>query len=272
MAHYEAPWACAPVWQTPDPCIVVTLPNGLELMAGGGSDAEFTLSSWDGWTNGPDVRGGATTRESADGGVRGDVYLSGRNLVFEGLIKGRSGNHLWELQEELGSVLTRERWGTLRVDEEHLGLSRQIEVARGARPTITPLTQQIARYQVQFQSHSPLRVGVDEQSATLTPGTGVQVQNIGTMPANLYATLHGPLTNPSVTAGSSTWAYQSTIPAGERRTVDFTRRRVVDPETGTPYRLLATHGWPSIPPGESLLSLGGTGTGRGEFSWRSTWA
>lgn len=272
MAHYEAPWACAPVWQTPDPCIVVTLPNGLELMAGGGSGAEFTLSSWDGWTNGPDVRGGATAWESADGGIAGDVYLSGRNLVFEGLIKGRSGSHLWELQEELGSVLTRERWGTLRVDEEHLGLSRQIEVARGGRPTITPLTQQVARYQVQFQSYSPLRVGVDEQSATITPGAGTQVRNIGTMDANLYATLYGPLTDPAVTAGDTTWRYQSTIPAGERRVVDFTRRRVVDPETGANSRLLATHGWPSIPPGESRLSLGGTGTGRGEFSWRSTWA
>ena len=272
MSHYGEPWNCPPVWSVPDPCIAVTLPGGLELLAGGGSGAEFTLSSWDGWTTGPDVRGGATTRDTADGGIAGDVYLAGRNLVFEGLIKGRSGNHLWELQEELGSVLTRERWGTLRVDEDHLGLSRQIEVARGGRPTITPLTQQVARYQVQFQSYSPLRVGVDEQSATVTPGSGTQIRNIGNMDAGLSAILFGPLTNPTVTIGSVTWQYQATIPAGERRVVDFARRRVVDPDTGVPSRILATHGWPSVPPGESRLSLGGSGTGRAEFSWRSSWA
>lgn len=270
--HYEDPWACTPIWQAPDPCIVVTLPNGLELVAARGQGVEFTLSSWDGWTNGPDVRGGPVTWESADGGVRGDVFLSGLNLVFEGLIKGRSGNHLWELQEELGSILTQQRWGVLRVDEEHLELSRQIEVARGGRPTITPLTREVARYQVQFQSHSPFRLGVDEQSATVTPGSGMQIRNIGTMDAGLSAILFGPLTNPTVTIGSVTWQYQATIPAGERRVVDFARRRVVDPDTGVPSRILATHGWPSVPPGESRLTLGGSGTGRAEFSWRSTWA
>lgn len=272
MAHYYDSWSCTPIWQVPDSCIVVTLPNGLELMAAQGKGVEFSLSSWDGWTNGPDVRGGAEPWESADGGVRGDVFLSGLNLVFEGLIKGRSGNHLWELQEELGSVLTQQRWGTLRVDEEHLGLSRQIEVARGGRPTITPLTRRLARYQVQFQSHSPFRLGVDQQSAALAPGEGSQIQNIGTMEADLHGTLYGPLVEPAVTVGNTTWKYQSTIPAGERRVVDFSRRRVVDPATGTPSRIFATHGWPSVPPGESRLAMGGSGTGRGEFSWRSTWA
>ena len=271
MAHYEAPWAYAPVWQTPDPCIVVTLPNGLELMAGGGSGAEFTLSSWDGWTNGPDVRGGATAWESADGGVSGDVYLSGRNLVFEGLIKGQSGNHLWELQEELGSVLTQERWGTLRVDEQHLRLSRQIEVARGGRPTITPLTQQVARYQVQFQSASHLRTDVDVQSVVV-PAGGVDVRNIGNAPALLTVRLVGPITNPRVYWAGGRWRYNGTIASGQTVEVDMERRTVLDAETGESLRRNADGVWRSLPPGETTLYRLGEGAGSITASWRSSWA
>lgn len=271
MAHYEAPWACAPVWQTPDPCIVVTLPNGLELMAGGGSGAEFTLSSWDGWTNGPDVRGGATAWESADGGIAGDVYLTGRNLVFEGLIKGRSGNHLWELQEELGSVLTRERWGTLRVDEQHLRLSRQIEVARGGRPTITPLTQQVARYQVQFQSASHLRTDVDPQEVTV-PAGGVDVRNIGNAPALVTARLVGPLTNPGLSWPGGSWSYQGSVASGQTILVEMWRRRVVDEATATHSRTRAQGSWLAVPPGTTSIKRTGSGSGRVELEWRSSWA
>ena len=270
MSHYGEPWNCPPVWSVPDPCIAVTLPGGLELLAGGGSGSEFTLASWDGWTNGPEVRGGGVEWEHGDGGVPGDVHLSGRNLAFEGLIKGRSANHLWELQEELGSVLTRQRWGVLRVDEEHLGLSRQVEVARGGRPTITPLSRTVARYSVQFQSASHLRLGVDEQSATITTG-GTALQNIGNANSFPVVSLVGPLTNPGLSWPGGAWTYGATIPSGTTITVDMHRRTVRNRATTAHSRNLASGSWLALPPGTTQVSRTGSGAGRIELDWRSSW-
>ena len=270
MSHYGEPWNCPPVWSVPDPCIAVTLPGGLELLAGGGSGSEFTLASWDGWTNGPEVRGGGMEWEHGDGGVPGDIHLAGLNLAFEGLIKGRSANHLWELQEELGSVLTRQRWGVLRVDEEHLGLSRQVEVARGGRPTITPLSRTVARYSVQLQSASPLKVDVDEQSATITTA-GTPMQNIGNANSFPVVSLVGPLTSPGLSWPGGAWSYSGTIPSGTTITVDMAQRMVRNTTTTAFTRNLAAGTWLAVPPGGVLVARTGSGSGSITARWRSAW-
>ena len=272
MLHYGEPWNCPPVWSVPDPCIAVTLPGGLELLAGGGSGSEFTLASWDGWTNGPEVRGGGVEWEHGDGGVPGDVHLSGRNLAFEGLIKGRSANHLWELQEELGSVLTRQRWGVLRVDEEHLGLSRQVEVARGGRPTITPLSRTVARYSVQLQSASPLKVDVDQQSATITT-SGVTLSNKGNADAYPVVSLVGPLTNPAIVWPGGLWQYNLSVPAGTTLTVEMDRKRVRNLATTEHSRnnVSGSHNWLALPPGDTVVTRTGAGSGTITAKWRSAW-
>ena len=270
MSHYGEPWNCPPVWSVPDPCIAVTLPGGLELLAGGGSGSEFTLASWDGWTNGPEVRGGVVEWEHGDGGIQGDIHLSGLNLAFEGLIKGRSANHLWELQEDLGSVLTRQRWGVLRVDEEHLGLSRQVEVARGGRPTITPLSRTVARYSVQFQSASHLRLGVDEQSATFTTA-GTAMQNIGNANAFPVVSLVGPLTSPGLTWPGGSWVYNETIPSGTTITVEMDRRRVRNLANAVHSRNVVSGKWLGLPPGTTTVKRTGTGSGSITAKWRSAW-
>lgn len=271
MPHLDDLFSCSPVWQVPDPCIVVELPNGIELMGQTHRGVEYTLSSWDGWTNGPEVRGGADVWENADGGTPGDVYLSGLNLAFEGLIRGRSATHLQELQAELGSLLTRERWGTLRVHEDHLGLSRQVDVARGGRPTITPLSQKVARYSVQLQSASPYRLDVDLQSAVVTTG-GTALLNIGNVPAALTLHLAGPLTNPGISWPGGAWQYSGSIGTNNMISVDLERRVVRNPATTVHSRRLASGSWLSLPPGTTTVARTGTGNGTITARWRSSWA
>lgn len=271
MSHWDESW-CPPIWRAPDPCVVVTLPGGIELVSEEGpTAAEFNLSSWDGWTNGPDVRGGGVEWEAADGGVSGDVYLAGLSLMFEGMIVASSASRLWELQEELGSILTRDRWGWLRVDEEHLGLSRQVWVARGGRPTLTPLTDRIARYSVQFQSPSPYRLGVDLQTATI-PSGGVNLQNLGNQDAALRVDLVGPLTNPGLSWPGGAWQYSGSVPSGTTLQVDMERRTVWNPASSAHSRNLAAGTWFLLPPGTTRVSRTGSGSGTIKARWRSTWA
>lgn len=271
MSHWVEPFWCPPIWRVPDPCVVVTLPGGLELMSeAGASQAELSLSSWDGWTNGPEVRGGGVDWEAADGGVEGDVFLAGLSLAFEGLIVADSASRLWELQEQVGSILTRDRWGTLRVDEEHLGLSRQVRVARGGRPTITPLSDRIARYAVQFQSPSPFRVDVERQSAVVSTG-GTPVSNLGNHDAAVTAVMKGPLTNPGLSWDGKYWKYTGSIASGKTINVDMRSQVVRDPATTVHSANLASGDWLAIPPGGTKVSRTGAGSGSITLGWGSTW-
>ena len=271
MLHFDNPWSCEQAWRVPDPCVVVTLPGGVELIAdAAGGRAEYTLSAWDGWVNGPEVTGGPVPWGTADGGVWGDLHFSGLNLQFEGMIVGRSANDYAELQAELGSILTNPRRGVLRVDEEHLGLSRQIEVARGGRPTITQLTDRIGRYSVQLQSASAFKVGVDQQSATVTTA-GVPLRNVGTADAHPVAFLVGPLTSPGLSWPGGAWSYSGTVPSGTTITVDMARRTVRNLATAVHSRNLAAGSWLALPPGDTLVKRTGSGSGRIEAEWRSAW-
>jgi hypothetical protein len=265
--------ACTPWLPAPDPCVLVTLPGGVELAADPGrSGAEYTLAAWSGWDEGTEVTGGATPWGTADGGVPGDVYLQGRNLSFSGLIVGRSPQHYWGLRQELGAVLTNGRWGVLRVDEDHLGLSRQVTVARGGRPVLgPPLSDRVGEYQVQFQSADSLRTDVDLQTVTVPTG-GVDLGNIGNMPSQVSALLVGPLANPGLSWAGGAWTYQGSVASGQRILVQMWRRRVVDLATASHSRTRAQGSWLYVQPGGMRVSRTGTGSGRIELEWRSSWS
>lgn len=271
MLHFDDPWSCEPSWRRPDPCVVVTLPGGIELMAdAAGGRSDYTLGAWDGWVNGPELRGGSVPWADADGGAWGDLHFSGLNLQFEGMIEGRSANDYAELQAELGSILTNPRLGVLQVDEEHLGLSRQVEVARGGRPTITQLTDRIGRYSVQLQSVSPLRVDVGEQSVAVT-AAGTAMQNIGNANSFPVVSLVGPLTNPGLTWPGGAWTYNATIPSGTTITVEMDRRRVRNFATTAHSRNVVSGSWLALPPGTTTVKRTGTGSGSITAKWRSAW-
>lgn len=271
MLHFDDPWSCEQSWRVPDPCVIVTLPGGIELVAdAAGGRAEYTLGAWDGWVNGPEVRGGSVEWDTADGGVWDDLHFSGLNLQFEGMIVGRSANDYAELQAELGSILTNPRRGVLRVDEEHLGLSRQIEVARGGRPALTQLTDRIGRYSVQLQSASPLKLGVDQQTATITTA-GVPLRNIGNANSYPVVSLVGPLTNPGLSWPGGSWTYNASIPSGTTITVEMDRRRVRNLANTIHSRNVVSGSWLGLPPGDTLVRRTGTGSGRIDVRWRSAW-
>lgn len=271
MLHFDDPWSCEQSWRRPDPCVVVTLPGGIELTADpAGGRAEYTLGAWDGWVNGPELTGGAVPWADADGGVWGDLYFPGLSMQFEGMIVGRSANDYAELQAELGAVLTNPRLGLLRVDEEHLGLSRQVEVARGGRPTITQLTDRIGRYSVQLQSASPLKVDVGQQTATITTA-GVVLRNIGTANAHPVVSLVGPLTSPGLSWPGGSWVYNGSIPSGTTITVEMDRRRVRNLATTAHSRNVVSGSWLGLPPGDTTVRRTGTGSGSITARWRSAW-
>lgn len=268
MSESCAPWG--PIFE-PDPCIVVTLPGGLELHAGPPKRGDLlTLDQWEGWAGGPEFDGGRVPWEVADGGFRGDVWARGRNLMFRGLILADSPEEFAETQEQLSSVLTRARWGTLRVDEDHLGLARQMTVARTGPASINQLTDRTGQYAIGFQSADPWRLSVDAVSVEI--GASSPLQNLGNQDAAVSVQLVGPLTDPGISWPGGYWRYSGTVASGRTISVDMERRVVRDPATAIHSRNRAAGTWLSLPPGTTTVSRTGTGSGVVRLTWRHTWS
>ncbi|MGY5764991.1 hypothetical protein ACXET9_07320 [Brachybacterium sp. DNPG3] len=269
-----APFAPAtfPSWTVPDPDVVVELPGGLELVSGSSRSAPLSLAEWDGWDNGARVKSSQGSWDDDDGGWETPMLFDGRDLTFSGRIRGQNPRHMWLLKEKLAAVGIAPRWGTIIVREQHLGLSRQVRAKRAAKPVITPLSDRIAAYQLQFETADWRRLSTDARSVTIT-SAGVALENLGTAPAKLTVTLTGPLTNPAGLAwDDGAWQYGAVVPAGETRTVDFERRRVSNLATTLHSRIDAAGTWLSLPP-ESTTVIRRTGGGTGTISaaWRSSW-
>jgi hypothetical protein len=254
----------------PPPCVKVSL-QGLDFVSGSRERDRITIAGWDGWTNGTSRTGGPVAWEHADAGVKADVFEESRRITLEGLIIERTPVALWERMEELGAILTRPRWAQLVVEEEHLGLVRQIEVTRLQKPMITPRSSRLAAYTLELEAAGFLRQDVESQTATLT-AAGVDVRNLGTAPAPTSAQLVGPLTNPGITWPGGAWTYTGTIASGTTINVDMDRRVVRNPATTGHSRQLVSGSWLAIPPGTTRLTRTGSGSGRVSVTWRSSWS
>lgn len=269
---YPARGYCAPVYRTPAPHVRVTL-QGLAMESSDRRHGDFlSLSSWSGWTNGPAATGGPVPYERADGGLEGEVYLAGRRINLGGLIQAQTPRGLWELMERVGSLLTAPRWDWLVVEEPHLGLSRQLRVARIAEAMLTPLTETLATFTLDLESTSAARLAVAESTLVLSPGGSGAISNAGTYPADLTLELVGPLTNPGFTWGARGWSYAGTIASGTRIAVNMTTREVKNPATGVLMRKNASGEWIKAQPGTRNVTMTGAGSGSATWSWRSAWS
>lgn len=256
------------VLDPPSACITVTL-QGLTAVSDG--PGALGLTGWDGWTEAPDYRGGPVAHETADGGLEGEVIAGGREITLEGFAHHRNHRELEENIASLGTVLSSPRWDWLRVDEEELGLSRMIHVCRLSRPQITRTGPTSAVWTLRLASASAVRLDTTPSYASLTPGTSRVLTNAGSAPADLTAMIYGPVTDLKIAWPGGSWTYKGTVPSGVLRQVDFTRRIVRDPGTSLMSRTQVSGTWPRLAPGDTTFTCTGTGAGRIDFGWRSTW-
>lgn len=237
--------------------------------------SRISLAELDGWTNGSTARGGPVPNEYGPGGTWGMVFPEGRRLRLGGMIHGATQRDLWRQMEDLGSVLTAPVRDWLRVDEEHLGMSRQIEVTRLERPLITPLSQKHASYTLTVESATFPRLGTEENVTSIPVGGSAAAVNVGNHDTVLEAMFYGPLLSPRLRFGGAepgTWRYGANIGVGQRLQVEFDRRIVRNPGTQGHSRVYASGDWPALVPGQTTFWLEGSGSGRVELRWRSAWS
>lgn len=255
---------------TPEPCTIVTL-DDIDMVSSGAGLYGLT-SPMEGWANSGTGSGGPVSWGTADGGVMGDNHFQGRAITIEGDIDAPNHAEFAKAVEELGSVLTYPRTTILRVDEFlHLGLVRQIEVTRTRPVQISALGDSHGIFTIQLEAADFLRTDVDAQTVTIPTG-GVDLLNYGNAPAQVTARLVGPLTNPGLSWPGGAWRYTGTVPSGQTLTVDMHRRTVRNLGTAAHSRNLAAGTWLSLAPGTTRVARTGTGGGRVELEWRSSWA
>lgn len=263
-------FGCQPV----PSCVTIEL-DGIEFTGTAPAGSGYGLTGWSGWDTSAETRGGEQEYETADGGYETPVYLASREITLEGRIVARSMAERNRMRGELGRILAVNRRAPMVVAEDYEGLERQADVRRVGRVMLTNDTPKTAIFTLQLKAAAAVRVDASESSVTLTPGEGAQLlTNEGDYPANLRATLNGPLTDPIIANGkvsSDWWKYSGTIPADQVRVVDFTRRTVTDGRTATQYRRLVSGVWPKVEPDGQTRKLIAAGSGSATLTWRSTW-
>lgn len=117
-------------------------------------------------------------------------------------------------------------------------------------------------FTIPFKSSDPFMVGSFERQHI---GSGV-LTNEGTFEAPVKIEIIGPVTNPSVTIGSSTLTWTGTVGVGNKLEIDTERMTV----TFNGVNALANYegGFPKLQPGGTEVTVsGGTIT----FTWRGRW-
>ena len=251
-------------------CLSVSI-QGVTLVAEGSS--LFGLSDWDGWGGGGSTVGGVEDYPDRDGGFPTEVVYSGREITLEGTIAAGSHEEFAAARERMEKLLTNPREDWLRVQENHMGLGRQILVHRARPAMVTPLSDRAGKYTLSLRSATYPRLAVEESELALRPGESGRQENVGDYPANMSVFLNGPLTNPRLTWSSQFWwQFNGTIPSGETRVVDMTRRMIRNPAAGTRLDLAGTGTWPKVDPGYRTVAMSGSGSGSARLVWRSSWA
>lgn len=257
------------VLERPDPCIRVSI-QGLEMASY--RHRPVRLTGWQGWTEGPDQRGGPVSHETADGGIQGQVYADGREITLEGSVIVGTHAELEEHLDALRAVLRGQRWDWLRVEERHLGVERMVSVARLARPLINRTGPTSAVFTLRLAAAGSRLLDQAASLVTLRDGETRELVNVGDAPADLSAMIYGPFTGDvTLSWPGGAWTLKGGLPDGARRAVDFPRRIVRDPATSVLWRLSASGAWPSLPPGRTEFTVTGAGGGHIDIGWRSSW-
>lgn len=267
-----------PVWETgrfwtPDANVsrVVARLGGLEWQGRYGQGTPFVLRSLSGWWTGGSWSGGVVPWENADGGVEGDVIAGGRTVSMRMLIFTDHGADQMEALDDLAGVWADTRWHTLEVEEQDRGIARQLRVSPVDLGDPQLISDTVASTTWTLSSADRRLLSPTGETATVTAG-GVDLRNTGNARADLTVRLVGPLSNPGLSWPGGSWRLNASVGAGSSFVVDMARRVVRNPATGTHARQHASGTWWSLPPGVTRVSRTGSGTGRVEASWRSSWA
>ena len=274
------PYPCYPdmsPMHVPVECVTIDLQD-ITIHGGEWPGASYGLSDWDGWDNGVDAVGGPVAYPSDDGGIETVVAMKPRTITLEGDITARDWGELQRMIDRMGKVLTRPRWDwmtvTARALDGGIGLERMIRVCRLVRPKITPTTPTSAVFTLELQAADWRKVDTVQSTQSIRNGQTKSLANDGDEDADLFCTLAGPMTNPTLTWPGGSWQLMATIGAGETRTV--TSRSVRDPATSAAYLHKVVGVWPSVPSessvGVAFSCTGATSATEVKLSWRSTWS
>lgn len=251
-------------------CLEVSL-QGVTMHGEG--DSLYGVTSLDGWAGGAASRGGVEEYPDTDGGFPTDVTYTGREITVEGEILAPSHDALWKAREELETLLTSPREDWLRVRDSLTAPERQILVHRPRPVQVSLFGDRYGIFTLSLRSATYPRLAVEESELVLRPGGSGRQENVGDYPAAMSVFLTGPLTNPRLTWSSMFWwQFNGTIPSGETRVVDMTRRMIRNPAAGTRLDLAGTGTWPKVDPGYRTVVMSGTGSGSARLVWRSSWA
>ncbi len=274
--------------------------GGLSFATAPGLTDEFGCRWWltdlTGWYDSPGVRANPQPRPGRDGSWDVSPTLDGAAYAVRASVQAPDRGLLQAALDRARAVLTgAERFGTLVVDEDERGLSRQASVRLGGQTlaakrsgldgdvSLSLYAKDARRYSTEPHTASTTRY-VPAAGATfpvsfpvgfggLGSGGRLQVVNAGTVDTPCVVYWFGDLTNPRVTAveQNRTVAARIALALGQTLVVDSAVPSVL---LGTSSRrqTLSAAQFFNLPPGWSTLFFDAdSGSGSMQVQWRDAW-
>lgn len=261
------------------------------------NECEWILTELDGWFGDVDVRSAPIDSDTTDGTIDGLTTRGARIVTVGGSVRAPDRGSLMAAMDSLAGVLAgRSRVGTLVVNEEARGLSRQAAVRLDSATKIKIADRLRAEWSVVLYAPDPVRYGVDLREASTVryvpgglfhvpihvpihfgpPGSAgfLNIYNVGNQDVWPVLRMQGPLVNPSVrlVGGAALTAY-ITLNVGEQLIIDTKAHTVMLGQSSRRGFLSFDSQWYSVPPGSSQLFFSAdSGAGTMTAQWRDAWA
>lgn len=231
------------------------------------------LEDWSGWVGGWSIETATEQSPTGDGVLAGSGTHGARTITLTGMVladyRHASTTVVHEAGDQIAAILSGEtRKAPLRVTEHMLGLTRECDVRLAQAPDYTMHSPNAATWTLYLVADDPLRYGTETQRLTL--GKATTVTNGGRVLSRPLIDIHGPITNPTITAGGNALTAVVTVAAGEKVTLD-TRRRVLLNSSGRKMWDAVTGYWHHLRPGDTSVTLSGSGTGYAVVRRASAW-
>lgn len=237
--------------------------------------AEYTVSTWDGWRERPDVKRDAIRRERADGDFPTPWQYEARYITLGGMIFAKSHEQMHHIEEQLnGLCATQREWLTI---QGH-GPTASALVEPDGKPILKQITDTVLEFVLYFKANDPRKTGAlhrDEIGSGWTShsqlGNYPATPRIRVSPANAPG---GYVIEARSGGELFRWEYTSGAWFLEDHHIDMaTGKHFVD-DTEQPSRLGRAEIW-GVPPTQEvtvrLFPINSADSLTGELVYRDTW-
>lgn len=237
--------------------------------------AEYTVSTWDGWRERPDVKRDPISRERADGDFPTPWQYEARYITLGGMIFAKSHEQMHHIEEQLnGLCATQREWLTI---QGH-GPTASALVEPDGKPILKQITDTVLEFVLYFKANDPRKTGaLYRNPISRTTTVHSQIGNYPVAPELRIKAFNAPsgfAIEAAYDGITRRWEYVTGAWSSQDHVIDMATGKHFANGVERANRLGQADLW-NIPPRTEvavrLMAIGSSDLISGELVYRDTW-